>query len=114
MRHESFRHPSFTALLRQHDVALVLSDNPGAWPVFDEVTAPFAYVRLHAHEQLYASGYDDAALDAWAAKVRRWAAMALLARLEAAGLPTGSGRGRAEADPRRAHEPPRALSDWAE
>jgi len=73
VRHESFRDPSFSALLRRHDVALVLSDNPGTWPVFDEVTAPFAYVRLHGHEQLYASGYDEAALDAWAAKVRGWA-----------------------------------------
>jgi uncharacterized protein YecE (DUF72 family) len=72
VRHESFRDPAFSALLRRHGVALVLSDNPGTWPVFDEVTAPFAYVRLHGHEQLYASGYDDAALDAWAAKVRGW------------------------------------------
>ena len=72
VRHESFRDPAFTALLREHDVALVLSDNPGTWTIFDEVTASFAYVRLHGHEQLYASGYDDDALDAWAAKVRGW------------------------------------------
>jgi uncharacterized protein YecE (DUF72 family) len=107
VRHESFRDPAFSALLRHHGVAHVLSDNPGTWPVFDEVTAPFAYVRLHGHEELYASGYDDDALDAWAAKVRGWAeagldvyvycdndakvrapydAMALLARLAATGL----------------------------
>ncbi len=77
VRHESFRDPAFAALLREHDVALVLSDNPGTWPVFDEVTAGFAYVRLHGHEQLYASGYDDTALDAWAAKVHGWAAAGL-------------------------------------
>jgi uncharacterized protein YecE (DUF72 family) len=73
VRHESFRVPAFSALLREHDVAFVLSDNPGAWPVFDEVTAGFAYVRLHGHEQLYASGYDDDSLDVWAEKVRGWA-----------------------------------------
>lgn len=73
VRHESFRDPRFLALLREHDAALVVSDNPGLWPVFDEVTAGFAYVRLHGHEQLYASGYDDASLDAWAGKVRGWA-----------------------------------------
>jgi len=72
VRHESFREPGFAALLRHHGVALVLSDNPGTWPVFDEVTAPFAYVRLHGHEELYASGYDDAALETWATKVRGW------------------------------------------
>jgi uncharacterized protein YecE (DUF72 family) len=112
VRHASFRDPAFTALLRRHDVALVLSDNPGTWPVFDEVTAPFAYVRLHGHDELYASGYDDTALDAWAAKVRGWAeagldvyvycdndakvrapfdAMGLLARVDAMGLLTASG-----------------------
>ncbi len=73
VRHASFRDPAFTALLHRHGVALVLSDNPGTWPVFDEVTAPFAYVRLHGHDELYASGYDDAALAAWAAKVHGWA-----------------------------------------
>ena len=72
VRHESFRTTAFTDLLRAYGVALVLSDNPGAWPVFDEVTAPFAYVRLHGHDELYASGYDDAQLDAWSAKVRGW------------------------------------------
>ena len=77
VRHESFRDPAFTALLGHHGVALVLSDNPGTWPVFDEVTAPFAYVRLHGHEQLYASGYDDDALDAWAAKVHGWSGAGL-------------------------------------
>ena len=108
VRHESFRDPSFSALLRRHGVAHVLSDNPGTWPVFDEVTAPFTYVRLHGHDELYASGYDDDALDAWAAKVRGWGqagldvyvycdndakvrapydAMGLLARVEGSGLP---------------------------
>ena len=35
-RHESFRDPAFTALLREHGVALVVADSPGTWPVFDE------------------------------------------------------------------------------
>ncbi len=38
-----------------------------------DVTADFVYVRLHGSEQLYASGYDDAALDTWAARVIAWA-----------------------------------------
>jgi len=77
VRHESFRDPTFSALLRRHGVALVLSDNPGTWPVFDEVTAPFTYVRLHGHDELYASGYDDESLDGWAEKVHGWAAAGL-------------------------------------
>ena len=76
-RHESFRDPACLDLLRRHGVALVVSDNPGLWPVFDEVTADFGYVRLHGHEQLYASGYDADALDAWAGRVRGWAGRGL-------------------------------------
>lgn len=30
------------------------------------------YVRLHGHEQTYASDYPESALRAWARKVRRW------------------------------------------
>ena len=33
----------------------------------------FAYCRLHGSEQLYASGYDDAALESWADRIAAWA-----------------------------------------
>ncbi|MHA6780020.1 DUF72 domain-containing protein [Pseudonocardia saturnea] len=71
-RHDSFRDPAFAALLREHGVALVLADSAGTWPVFDEVTAGFVYVRLHGQDELYAGGYTPAALDAWAARVAGW------------------------------------------
>ena len=32
---------------------------PGRWPVIEDVTADFVYVRLHGETELYASGYDD-------------------------------------------------------
>ena len=32
------------------------------------------YVRLHGNKRLYVSGYDGAALDAWAARVAAWQA----------------------------------------
>jgi len=32
----------------------------------------FAYARLHGDTELYASGYDDVALDRWAATVQGW------------------------------------------
>ena len=50
----------------------MLADNPGQWPIIDETTADLSYVRLHGHEELYASGYSDEALDAWAAKIAGW------------------------------------------
>jgi uncharacterized protein YecE (DUF72 family) len=74
VRHRSFRDPAFIDLLRRHDVALVVADAAGDWPSLEDVTADFVYIRLHGAEELYTSGYDDAVLDAWAAKIRRWAA----------------------------------------
>jgi uncharacterized protein YecE (DUF72 family) len=75
VRHETFKTPEFVKLLRRHNVALVVADTAGKWPFIEDVTArDFIYVRLHGEEQLYVSGYDDAALETWAAKIRAWAA----------------------------------------
>ena len=52
----------------------MVADAAGRWPVIEDVTADLVYVRLHGETELYASGYDDDALDRWAAKVRAWAA----------------------------------------
>lgn len=71
-RHESFRTPEFYRLLRRYKMALVISDNPGKWPIFTEITTDLMYVRLHGHDQLYASGYSDHELNEWAAKIRSW------------------------------------------
>lgn len=72
VRHESFRSPEFYQLLRRHHMALVISDNPGRWPIFTEITTDLMYVRLHGHSELYASGYSDRELDEWATKIRSW------------------------------------------
>ncbi len=72
IRHDSFRSPDFVALLRRYHVALVCADTV-EWPRLMDVTADFMYCRLHGSEQLYASGYDDASLDAWARRVAAWA-----------------------------------------
>jgi uncharacterized protein YecE (DUF72 family) len=72
VRHASYETPSFLALLRAHGVAAVTADTAGKWPMIEEQTADFSYVRLHGAEELYASGYSDEGLDTWAAKVRAW------------------------------------------
>ncbi len=72
IRHDSFANEAFVRLLRKHRIALVTADTAGKWPMLHDVTADFVYVRLHGAEELYASGYTDAALDKWAAKVRAW------------------------------------------
>jgi uncharacterized protein YecE (DUF72 family) len=74
-----FRHPSYCtdeafALLREHDIGCVVADTAGRWPLAEAVTSDLVYVRLHGDQELYASGYSDAALARWAEKCRAWSA----------------------------------------
>ena len=72
VRHPTYFHDEFYDLLRAHRCAFVVADTAGKFPYAEEVTADFVYVRLHGSEVLYASGYSDAELDAWAAKIAAW------------------------------------------
>ncbi|HEU0051776.1 MAG TPA: DUF72 domain-containing protein [Longimicrobium sp.] len=72
IRHPGLMGEEFVALLREKSAALVFADTAGRWPYAEDVTADFVYVRLHGAEQLYASGYTDAQLDWWAARIREW------------------------------------------
>jgi len=72
VRHPSFETSAFLDVSRAHNVAVVLADSPGRWPVIREATADFRYARLHGATELYTSGYDDEALDEWAATIRSW------------------------------------------
>jgi uncharacterized protein YecE (DUF72 family) len=71
IRHRSFLVPEFVALLRRHNVALVVADAVD-WPYAEDVTADFLYLRLHGSEELYASGYSDDSLDHWSARIKAW------------------------------------------
>ena len=72
VRHASFETAEFVALLREYDIAMVIADTAGKWPLIEDVTADFIYIRLHGAEELYASGYTESALDEWARKIHRW------------------------------------------
>jgi uncharacterized protein YecE (DUF72 family) len=72
IRHPSFADPAFIALLRKYGVALVVADTAGKWPLLEDLTADFVYLRLHGDEELYASGYGEAALERWAHRLRTW------------------------------------------
>lgn len=73
VRHLSFENEDFIALLKEQGVALVVADTAGKWPLMEEVTTDFMYVRLHGDAELYVSGYTPAALSRWASKIRAWA-----------------------------------------
>ena len=72
IRHPSFVDPAFVALLRRHRIALVVADTAGRWPLAEDLTSDFVYVRLHGDQELYASGYGEAALLRWAHRLRTW------------------------------------------
>lgn len=70
-RHASWLSADALAFLRQRNVALCLSDTPH-WPTTDAVTADFVYARFHGPGELYASGYSEDQLHAWAERIRDW------------------------------------------
>jgi uncharacterized protein YecE (DUF72 family) len=70
-RHESFRDEAFLALCRDHGVAVVFGDDD-EFPCIDADTASFAYARLQRMREETKTGYDDAALDAFAKRARKW------------------------------------------
>ena len=73
VRHESFRHPEFIALAREHGVAVVIAGDSD-YPQLADVTAQFVYARIMGTMEAEPLGYSDKALDAWAARAKRWAA----------------------------------------
>jgi len=72
VRHESFKTPEYLALARKHKVATVFADSD-EYPSFADLTGDFVYGRLMRTESKRKTGYEPAALDAWAARARRWA-----------------------------------------
>jgi uncharacterized protein YecE (DUF72 family) len=73
-----FRHPSWfadevLALLRAHDVALVIGDHPDRpWQPL-AVTSPLSLVRLHYGHRGRRGNYSEGELIAWAGRVRELA-----------------------------------------
>jgi uncharacterized protein YecE (DUF72 family) len=74
VRHASYQKTEFVELMRDHDVALVIADTAGRWPLFHDVTSDIMYVRLHGDQELYVSGYSSEALTMWAERIRGWTA----------------------------------------
>jgi uncharacterized protein YecE (DUF72 family) len=71
-RHPSWLEENALSRLRQHHIAWCISDTAGRYPYLEAVTSDFIYVRLHGSRKLYASGYSEDELKAWAAKIKKW------------------------------------------
>lgn len=74
IRNETFLDPHFIALLRRHNIALVVADTGERWPQPHDVTSDFVYLRLHGATELYRSRYSDLELQCWAERLSAWAA----------------------------------------
>jgi uncharacterized protein YecE (DUF72 family) len=72
VRHESFRSPEFTALVREHGVAVSIAAE-SAYPQIADPTAPFVYARIMGTKETEELGYSEAALDLWAGRAKAWA-----------------------------------------
>jgi uncharacterized protein YecE (DUF72 family) len=72
VRHPSFVDPTLADFLRAHGIGLVTASAAAEWPYLEDVTADFAYVRLHGETELYVSGYSDEELDRWAERILGW------------------------------------------
>jgi uncharacterized protein YecE (DUF72 family) len=72
IRNETFADRSFIELLRKHNAALVIAETARRWPMLEDITADFVYIRLHGDKELYRSGYGDKALSRWSERIAAW------------------------------------------
>ena len=72
VRHPSWAEPRALEILKDHNIALCISDTAGRYPYMEEDTADFIYIRLHGSKTLYASEYTEEELRAYVEKIRGW------------------------------------------
>ncbi|MCX7779126.1 MAG: DUF72 domain-containing protein [Patescibacteria group bacterium] len=70
-RNESWFSSEVYKILRKYNFALCWADAP-CYPYKEVVTADYLYLRLHGHEQLYASKYTKRQLEAYAKKIKEF------------------------------------------
>ncbi len=81
VRHDSFRTPEFVDLLRKHRTPVIFADH-GTYPAIPDITGDFVYARLQTGVDDIPTCYPAEALDAWAARLKAWAAGGAPADLE--------------------------------
>jgi uncharacterized protein YecE (DUF72 family) len=73
VRHKSFVDAAFVSLLRNAGIAVVFSEHE-TYPAIADITANFVYLRLQKGEDSVPTAYPPTALDAWAERLRSFAA----------------------------------------
>ena len=72
IRNDTFLTAAFVDMMRKYEVALVIAETARKWPMTQDMTADFVYMRLHGDKELYKSGYSDKSLDRWAKRISAW------------------------------------------
>jgi uncharacterized protein YecE (DUF72 family) len=72
-RHDSFCNPAYPALLRKHGIANVYARH-GRYPEIADLATDFVYARLQTGDDAVETAYPPAELDAWAGRLKAWAA----------------------------------------
>jgi uncharacterized protein YecE (DUF72 family) len=72
VRHDSFKTPAFTALLRKFGMAAVYTDH-ATYPNIADVTADFVYARLQRGDDDVPTAYPPKQISEWAARLKLWA-----------------------------------------
>lgn len=73
VRHDSFCTPAFIKLLRKFNIAVVFAEH-AIYPAIADITSDFVYARLQKGKDSIKTCYPPKQLDAWAKRVRLWAA----------------------------------------
>ena len=72
VRHKTWLCEEALDLLRQYNIALVISQSDGRFPYKEAVTTDFVYLRFHGPGALYASDYSPKMLADYADKIKVW------------------------------------------
>jgi uncharacterized protein YecE (DUF72 family) len=71
-RHPTWFHDDVYALLRDHDVALVIGDDPERPFQTYEFTTDFTFIRFHGGKRGRYGNYSDSELREWSKRIRAW------------------------------------------
>jgi len=72
VRNPSWITEEFFKQLEERNVSFCISDTAGRYPLHEEVTADYVYIRLHGSKKLYASLYTKKEVKEWAQKILKW------------------------------------------
>ena len=64
-RHESWCSPNVLNYMEEKNIAWVISETAGRYPMLEAFTADFTYIRLHGHSELYKGLYGTERLKKW-------------------------------------------------